>query len=181
MRLVVAPLLHRCSLHPHPSCLDPVLESAAVELRGNSGATVLDARLATRPGRLSLPEGQLDPLRLWEHTCLELFTVRANEPGYVEWNFSPTGQVTRFVFSAYRERAHTSFPDLVSVRVERAGETVRMVVEGDLGVDQMKAGAVTVVARDTSGSVAFWAAAHPRPQPDFHDSAGFVLTRTPPR
>lgn len=168
-------MLYQCALHPHPSSVDPIVDSIAVDIRGRGGRTQLDARLVSRPGLVCLPGGKLDPLRLWEHTCVELFAVDSGS-GYVEWNFSPTGQVTRFAFSDYRERSRVDVVDSVAVVVERDEAGTRIVIEGELGLDTMSSGAITTVVRNMGGTLAYWALAHPRAEPDFHDAAGFVLS-----
>lgn len=167
---------HRCTLHPHPSNADTIADTIAVEIQGRSHVTRLIVDFGDETGGLRLPEGQLDPERLWEHTCVELFASRTEGPGYVEWNFSPTGQVTRFTFSAYRERVVTDVFDSVSVLVERHVGRTRVIVEGELVPEQTRAAAVTAVVRGPDGHCAHWAITHPRVQPDFHDSAGFTLS-----
>lgn len=167
---------HRCTLHPHPSDADPIVETITVEIQGRSHVTRLVVDFEDDSGRLCLPERPLDPVRLWEHTCVELFASRTESPGYAEWNFSPTGQVTRFMFSAYRERVAVDVVDHCVVQVERHDGRTRVVVEGELLPAQMHAAAVTAVARGSDGQCAYWARVHPRGQPDFHDSAGFILS-----
>ncbi len=167
---------HRCTLQPHPSDADPIVGTISLEIQGGPHATRLIVDFGDESGRLRLPEGELDPVRLWEHTCVELFEGHSEGPGYVEWNFSPTGQVTRFTFRAYRERVATDVFDSVGVRVERHVGGTRVIVEGELLSERPHAAAVTAVVRGPDGHCAYWAAAHPRVQPDFHDSAGFTLS-----
>ncbi|MCR9164604.1 MAG: hypothetical protein ACE37F_13810 [Nannocystaceae bacterium] len=168
-------LLHRCELSPHPSCRDAVVQAVTVEIRRDAQGARLEATFVDDDARLALPEIALDPLRLWEHTCVELFGIGVQGPRYVEWNVSPTGQVARFEFADYRKRTRVTFPSSLSVSVERRAATAVVIAEGVFGLRNMTAGAVTAVVRSGQGSVAYWALSHPRPEPDFHDPAGFVL------
>ena len=134
----------------------------------------LEVRFEGRLEHLSLPDHALDPSRLWEHTCAELFVAGADTT-YAEWNFSPTGQSTRFDFSEYRNRTATAADVPVRVTCTRDADAVHLVAEGSLGMDDAVAASITAVVRSRDGTCAYWALAHPGPRPDFHDRAGFVL------
>ena len=126
--------------------------------------------------RLCLPEAPLDPARLWEHTCAELF-VAHEDGGYVEWNFSPTGQVARFEFSSYRVRTSASFDEAVETFVREGEQSVELVASGPLlrGVDRIAKASLSAVVRAPDGVCSYWALKHPGEEPDFHDSRGFTL------
>lgn len=125
---------------------------------------------------LALPTAPLDPAKLWEHTCAELF-VAMEDGRYVEWNFSPTGQATRFEFSAYRVRTSASFDEGVKVIVTRRGHSVRLVASGPLlrGVERIVSASLSAVVRSPGGACSYWALKHPAAEPDFHDIRGFTL------
>jgi hypothetical protein len=120
-------------------------------------------------GDVRVPSGPLDPERLWQHTCCELF-VEVGE-GYEEWNVSPTGQVTRFAFSSYRVRTSVARP-AVDVRV--SVEPRELVVEARMPVPDSCV-SPTVVIEDGAGALSYWAVHHPCERPDFHDRGGFVV------
>ena len=138
-------------------------------------------------GRLSYPSPlrPLDPERLWEHTCAELF-VSAGAEAYEEWNFSPTGQVAHFEFDNYRQRRTQARRPPANVTVEQQGKSGSIELRAAVPVAAAWAGgpfrlSPTMVVVDDHGQTSYWALQHPRPQPDFHDRAGFgvVLTLDP--
>lgn len=164
-------LLPRTSLRPHPDT-DGI--ATAVDVQVRRGARGLRVEFRFR-GAVAVPQGPLDPARLWEHTCAELFLQQA-DGSYVEWNASPTGQVARFAFSAYRQRTDARFETGVDVSCLRRDDSLCIGFEGPLlrGVTPVRASTPAVV-RAADGACGYWALAHPRPEPDFHDHEGFTL------
>ncbi len=127
--------------------------------------------------QLVVPTSPLDPLRLWEHTCAEVFVRDARSERYLEWNFSPTGQATRFEFERYRDRSSAVVDAPVRVVAQRYPQGLRIEARGPLlqGLAEPGRLSFTAVVRDTAGGSSFWALQHPGPAPDFHDPLGFVL------
>ena len=148
------------------------------------GELVARYAVAGEIDRLRIPARgeRLDPDRLWAHTCCELFVAPASGDGYLEWNFSPTGQVARFEFSAYRTRssspgASTVVGDsTVSVHDRELRLEARVPLPPHLG-DTARI-ALTAVLEDASGTLSYWALRHPCDRPDFHRLEGFVLALT---
>ena len=128
--------------------------------------------------RIPAPDTRLDPERLWEHTCCELFVAAPDDDGYVEWNFSPTGQSARFVFSSYRCRTPTTGPADSEVLVAKRPDELRLEARAALqpaltGPTRMS---LTTVIEDAGGRLSYWALHHPGARPDFHHRDGFTLT-----
>lgn len=69
----------------------------------NPGEWQFDFKVNAPPSALRLPApvapGRADGL--WHHTCFELF-LRNDEGGYLEFNFSPSGQWAAYQFDGYR-------------------------------------------------------------------------------
>lgn len=173
----------------------PGVETAAVRRIGG--------RISRTPGALSvsfLLEGDLERLRvpepripsfadeLWRHTCFEIFIARKGEPGYYEFNFSPSGEWAVYAFSHYRERVPLDPAlDLSAIdprlKVRRsAGKleldvVVRLDCLGNDSQSKLLLGLSAVIeARDgTSPSLSYWALNHPGPKPDFHHADAFTL------
>ena len=131
------------------------------------------------------PTDRLDPERLWEHTCCELFVADASQPSYEEWNFSPTGQHAHFEFDAYRERRASPerLPAKPKVKVDARVQSGSMVLQVRVPVARPRSGATivlspTVVLADAEGRRSHWALRHPSEQPDFHRREGFGLALT---
>jgi hypothetical protein len=131
--------------------------------------------------RVPGPGTQLEPERLWEHTCCEMFVASSVSDAYVEWNFSPTGQIARFEFSSYRCRRPSSsaIDAQVSVTVERGELRVeaRVPLRADVVGDSARL-ALTTVIEDVEGRLSYWAMRHPSDRPDFHHRDGFALALT---
>jgi len=70
-----------------------------------SGVLRLHYALEADPLRVRVPPagpgGRAD--RLWVHTCFEAFVRVEDAPGYLELNFSPSGQWAAYHFDAYRQ------------------------------------------------------------------------------
>lgn len=147
------------------------------------------------PGRLALTyevQGAISELllpppakrertdELWRHTCLEAFVGQAGDPGYYEFNLSPSTQWAAYRFSGYREGmapAKVAAPATGFQAAEGA-----CVLTATLALDQL-AGltpdadwrlALTAVIEQRDGAKSYWALAHPPGRADFHHDAGFT-------
>ena len=59
--------------------------------------------------------------RLWQHTCCEVFVARTGSSGYLEFNFSPSGEWAGYAFERYRNGAAFEAPDpKIALRVSPA-------------------------------------------------------------
>lgn len=113
---------------------------------------------------------------LWKTTCFELFLDRGGG-AYREFNFSPSGRWAAYDFSSYRERiGNAEMSEQPVVTVERGDEitvgTVRLPLEGLTGA---RLGTLTAVIEEKGAAVSFWAPAHRKEQPDFHDQTCFTI------
>jgi hypothetical protein len=177
--------LARRTLVCHPQTLGAAVDEVTVEIDLQNRDTIaLRYRIVGDVSRLRIPaRGEtLDPDRLWAHTCCELFVAPTVGEAYVEWNFSPTGQIARFQFSAYRERRDAPSPPIVGARstvTVGSGELcldARAPLPPDVG-DAARISLTTVI-EDTAGALSYWALHHPRDRPDFHHPDGFALALT---
>jgi hypothetical protein len=114
---------------------------------------------------------------LWQHTCFEIFVRRRNQPGYREFNFSPSGEWSALDFTRYRRGTPLS-DDRLDPRITVSSSATRFelkaiahheIVEGKLLV------ALSAVIEDASGALTYWALKHPPGAPDFHHADGFAL------
>lgn len=133
---------------------------------------------------------------LWRETCCEAFVHMGDEPGYLEFNFSPSGLWAAYAFSAYR----TGMRDLAmrAPRIECRSESSAAATEELVLVSgfelqaeielpdsrwlaSTRAGsldfALTAVLKlGRQGPTTYWSLRHPPGKPDFHDRANFALT-----
>jgi hypothetical protein len=132
--------------------------------------------------RLRIPArgASLDPERLWAHTCCEMFVAPALGEGYVEWNFSPSGQIARLAFSAYRKRIASAPTMVAGPAVTMDGRALRLEARVPLPPDVGETArlSLTAVLEDATGALSYWALRHPCDRPDFHHPEGFALGLT---
>lgn len=166
--------------HPQSAC-DAVTE-VVVEIGIEHRELAIRYRIAGDLQRLRIPAlgERLDPERLWAHTCCEIFVAPAIGEAYVEWNFSPTGQIARFDFSGYRRRAPPSPSSPARISVVHEAGALRLDARAPLPPDVGDAARIslTAVIEDAAGALSYWALHHPRDRPDFHHPGGFALALT---
>lgn len=175
-------------LRRHPAGADDgAVQRIAAEIAWlpATGQLTLRYRLEGDPGRLSVP-APASPRRtdgLWRHTCFEAFVQAAAGPGYLEFNFSPSGEWAAYRFDGRR---------LGMRELElRAGPVIRcrldpgmLELESTLTLDAVPGDAalrlgLAAVIESTDGSTSWWALRHPPGRADFHDPAGFTLVPEP--
>lgn len=164
--------------------LTSIMVSGALDAKG---LLTLDYRLHGNLQRIRMPAVAGGKARsaarrdeLWRHTCLELFARAGNSPRYLEFNFSPDGHWAAYEFDAYRSGQRNLAASRCTVELQQEAERDLLVRVG-IEVPAMAAGAgvatwqlgLAAVIEAGSGQHSYWALAHPRDQPDFHDAAGF--------
>jgi len=147
------------------------------------GQLAVNWRLAGELGTLRIPECGLArfTIGLWEHTCFELFARTPGSAAYCEFNVSPSRSWAAFAFSDYRAgRAPLAdlAPPVVAVTVAGDVLTVDSVItlppaQSDRAPSGLEL-ALAAVIEDTTGTLSYWALAHPGPRPDFHHPGSFT-------
>jgi len=118
---------------------------------------------------------------LWRTTCFEMF-LDMGEGRYREFNFSPSGRWAAMDFASYRVKlGDAELGDWPETSVERGD----VIVTGAVRVPRealggASRGALTTVVEEEDGVLSFWAGAHHKDQPDFHDASCFTLDFSPP-
>ena len=162
----------------------PASASHAARLRVDvtwrwAGDLLLEYRILGDTAELRMPLAAASPGRhdgLWRHSCGELFVAEPGQPGYREFNFSPSGHWAAYDFDGYRSgmRPH-----------EWVGRPPRCVLDHDddgaillrvalsraaLPVASRLTLGPTVVLEALDGGFSFWALRHAAERPDFHHS-----------
>ena len=192
-------------LRPSDRC-DVAVICARLIAHADSRCTAVHAlavrALAERPAVLCLQfalEGELRGLRiaaigtpvradeLWRHTCFEAFVRRDGEPGYLEFNFSPSGAWQAYQFSDYRQgRLSAELPSPPQLTIGVRESAVRMdealVLEALVTLPAPYADAprgvhlaMSAVVEDEAGSLSYWALRHAAGRADFHHPDAFTL------
>lgn len=183
-------------LRPHPSTRRPTATDAepaaspagrvlATMSAAPDGSAWFEFRLEDcRPGALRIPPaapaGAADAL--WRHTCFEVFLGVPDEPGYREFNFSPSGQWAVYDFRAWRER-NADFRPGAEPQLECTVRDDGLVLQAHVPAaalpkvppgTELEVGLATVLER-SDGELEYWAVQHVAAQPDFHARSTFVL------
>ena len=112
--------------------------------------------------------------RLWQHTCCEIFIAREGEPGYREFNLSPSGEWAAYGFRRYREGALLAEAS-VEIVLRRGARQLQL----DAAItfphpEKLRIGLAAVI-EDESGALSYWALRHAPGKPDFHHPDAFAL------
>jgi hypothetical protein len=169
-------------LAAHPKTLPRAVENLSFKFAWTgAGRWVLEFHTSAPASSLMLP-ALAEPTRadeLWKHTCCELFLLDPAHGSYFEFNFSPSGRWAAYRFDGYRK----GMRDL-EVRRPRISASLPAEPHFHLRVDfedpalrnpaPWRAG-VSAVIEEADGTKSYWALAHPKENPDFHDEDGFTL------
>lgn len=119
---------------------------------------------------------------LWKATCFEFFIATPYQPGYWEFNMSPSGDWNIYKMEAYRRvgfREETAFTQLPFV-LGKSGSKLSLDISVDLNPllqpkQEVQVG-ITAIIQSVYGNESYWALAHPGAQADFHLRDSFILT-----
>ena len=135
-------------------------------------------------GRVRLPPPAANAGRadeLWKHTCFEAFVGGPQSPGYLELNFSPSGQWGAYRFDSYRQGMQPAPLDPAPrLALRREAELLELQAEVRLHGTQAAGGrslriALSTVVEDGEGRLSYWALRHSSGRPDFHHPESFAL------
>jgi hypothetical protein len=114
--------------------------------------------------------------RLWEGTCFEAFLRAEDEEPYLELNFSPSGAWAAYAFSGYRTgMAEAPLLAEPEIRSTQSADGLEMDIVVSLNLHPgVHAVNLAAVIRSRGGERSFWAARHPRGEPDFHAPGCFI-------
>jgi hypothetical protein len=170
------------SLSPHPAGGPGAVQALSALARWSEAARTLslEYRLAMDLEALRLPAARRPRRadRLWRHTCFEAFVLPDDGPGYLEFNFSPSGEWAAYGFDARREGMRPL--DMTREPAQRLGrepDGLRLSVELQLPVPSratLRLGLAAVIEA-ADGSTGYWALRHGPGAPDFHDPESFTL------
>jgi hypothetical protein len=173
--------------HPFSLIPFPAPHLPAITLTGNIARHhFLDIRylLTGNVDELFLPPPSPRPGRraeLWKATCFEFFLAAKDEPGYWEFNMSPSGDWNVYRMDAYRRigfREETKIPQLpldIKRDLDRFSLDVAVDVAPLVQPKQEIQIGITAVIQTKDGSETYWALAHPAPQADFHSRESFTV------
>jgi hypothetical protein len=173
---------HALKLHPDSRCA--AASSIHVDVERTGSLLALHYVATGKLAEVALPapksSGRAD--ELWRHTCFEAFVRAEGEERYLEFNFSPSTQWAAYEFDAYRDGmrplAQIGTPHITVDRgatVDGLGLYVELHLGLVLPVNRAWQAALSAVIEERDGAKSYWALAHPRGKPDFHDPNCFIL------
>ena len=166
-------------LEPHPAC--PALGVTAVEAR----VTAHDANWLTLRWRVEAAQDLVLPGfagkgragGLWQTTCFELFLRPDGDTAYHEFNLSSSERWNAYRFSAPRD-GMSEWPmprDAVCTMRPGGKFAIFDAALPAAGLPQTEcAMGISCVIEETGGYKSYWALAHGREAPDFHDPSCFT-------
>ena len=167
-------------LVPHPSTPCDFVHSAIVQAEPVAGAGLqLTYALTGDLQQLIVPDPR-QPARvdgLWRATCFEIFLRAAGSAPYEEFNFAPSCEWAAYAFEGYRQGMKAlEQPQAPRIICRREAQRLEVEVQfhSTLLAEHDLRAALSAVLKHKDGKVSYWALAHPRGKPDFHDAVGFV-------
>ena len=166
----------------HPGTPDLAVQRIETHAQIQAGTLVLHYSLAGDLASLRIPPPRPPQRadRLWEHGCFEAFVAVDGTPGYLEFNFAPSGEWAIYSFSRYREAA--ALPDnLPAPTINVRATQDRLELEAVIALAgwvspgaRLRLG-LSAVIENQSGALSYWALRHPAGKPDFHHPEAFAL------
>ena len=170
-------VLAKRSLKAHPDSASPTVSIGTKLMMLGRDVLRIEYALVGELDRIAIPAPVIGDRTdgLWQHSCFEAF-MRLPGEGYVEYNFSPSGNWAAYQFEGYREGMRAGYP-APYLHVERDDGRVGLTAYVELGRFATFPDAInlTAVIEETDGTKSYWALAHPAGKPDFHHPDGFVL------
>jgi len=174
-------------LECHPATPSAHVHRVGVRAILRGGLLLLRYSLRGDLARLRIPAPRASERahKLWEHTCFEAFLKAEDAASYWELNVSPSTQWALYRFSDYRQGMSPlpwTAPRAIRLRRTDAGVdlAVGIALEGLAhGENRPLRVGLSAVIEPKHGEMSYWALAHPRGQPDFHDPEGFRLQLPP--
>lgn len=169
-------------LEPHPDTPEYYVDEITVDVV-REGAWLSLEYITSGRGDSAIfmprekPSGRAD--RLWEHTCYELFVRPVGEEGYLEFNFSPSGEWAAYRFDGYRTgMANAEEVTVGEFRQSFCGDRHELEVDLDLGgaayaTAPLQIG-ISAVIEILGGRKSFFALVHAPGKPDFHHPDTFA-------
>jgi len=115
---------------------------------------------------------------LWRHSCFEVFVTAGEDPGYREFNFSPSGEWAVYAFRSYRDGGELEIEPAPGIVVRRSMN--RLELDAEICQDFLPPGrplrlGLSAVMENADGELSYWALRHPPGKPDFHHTDAFAL------
>lgn len=174
------------TLIPHPVSLSSAERWQIESLVGaNENDFEITFRIKGDSTRLEIPDREVAPHRLdnlWQDTCCEVFLRKQDQAHvYLEFNFALSGHWAFYRLSGYRaelERPDVRQPPFITTHLEAGEVSLKATIPWPIiwdhlpGASPLEAG-LSVILKEKSCGMAYWAIKHPAEKPDFHHPDSF--------
>ena len=163
-------MLHRtCDLGP--------IRAVTASITPTDTGCEAEFRLDGDVSRIVIPE-TTPPMRidnLWNTACFEIFWQPIGQPGYVEFNLSPSGRWASYEFDGVRAGMRDAPGDAISSACSHSssGGQGEVVLKASIAADLPAPAqvALNAIVDHPQGGIQFWALAFPPGDPEFHSEA----------
>lgn len=163
-------MLHRtCDLGPIravTASIVPTEDGCEAQFRLDGDTSAIRVPESASPERMD---------NLWKTTCFEIFWQPIGQPGYVEFNLSPSGRWASYDFDSFREGMRDAPVTSIAISSSHSeashgdGLILKARIAADLpGPAQV---ALNAIVEHQDGALQFWALAFPPGPPEFHSEA----------
>lgn len=161
----------------HRTCDLGTIRAVTADIEATPTGCEATFRLEGGIGAIRLPEpgpsARSD--NLWQTTCCEIFWQPIGQPGYVEFNLSPSGRWAAYDFDSFREGMRDAPVDAIALACSHreAGGTGELVLRASIAAELPAPAqvALNAVVEHRDGSLQYWALAFGPGKPDFHSEA----------
>jgi len=174
------------SLAPHPNspaCVDAW--HIQCQIKSNQEYLALFYQIRGNMTQLGIPKQQGETHRLdhlWQETCCEVFLRRQDQRArYIEFNLAPSGDWALYRLRGYRaalERPDVKARPIITTDIGSEELLVEAKIPWPMIMDQLPGSSpleagISVVLKEKSGVMTYWAVKHPAEKPDFHHPESF--------
>ncbi|MEL6238465.1 MAG: hypothetical protein AAFQ90_07710 [Pseudomonadota bacterium] len=164
-------MLHRaCDLGPIRAVTASIVPSKA----GFEAQFRLEGRISGIIVPSAGPSVRTD--NLWKTTCLEVFWQPIGQPGYVEFNLSPSGRWASYDFDSFREGMRDAPVKSIALSCshsdsDKEGGELLLAASVSAELPAPAQVALNAIVEHSDGALQYWALAFPPGPPEFHSEA----------
>lgn len=174
----------RLNLQPHPDFASTAVDEIAIDVRLSDPQWLQLHYVVTGAVDSVMWPERGDPKRadrLWQNTCFEAFIGISGQAHYLEFNWSPSHSWAAYEFDDHRSGMR-NLPMRGAPKIFSNQEHRRYCLSSTIDLSQFKVIrrkeqldlGLSAVVEEANGHKSFWALAHPKGNPDFHQRDCFI-------
>ena len=157
----------------HQSCDLGPIKAVIAEIHATESGCVAEFRLDGSIAGIKVPEPAPSTRtdNLWKTTCFEIFWQPIGQPGYVEFNLSPSTRWASYDFDSFREGMRDAPVDAISITCSHSEKELVLKATIAATLPTPAQVALNAIVEHLDGTLQFWALAFPPGKPEFHSEA----------